>query len=216
MSSDLGELKRRVEALRSRVSYEEGQKSAVEGMLKDATEKAEAAELTAKTFDEASALLSKYADSRQEKVRNLVEGLITKGLTEVFEEPLHFHVRTKDVGRRTDTYFTLSSMMGDEEIETDILSARGGGVAAVTGFLLRVVFILLHKAPRVLFLDESFAQVSENYEPRLAEFIDSLCTEYGVRIVLVTHSQNPVWQDYADSVYTSKMVNGETKLETTK
>ena len=216
MNEKLVSLESRIKALRDRVRYEEGQKAAVEQQKTDAEAKSVEAEEAAKIFEEACSVLSKYADAKQDKVRTLVEGLISKGLTEVFEEPMMFHVRTKVDGKRTDTYFTLSSMMGEEEIETDILSARGGGVAAVTGFLLRVVFILLHKAPRVLFLDESFAQVSENYEPRLAEFIDTLCTEYGVRIVLVTHSQNPVWADYADSVYTSKMVDGETKLEKTK
>ena len=112
-----------------------------------------------------------------------------------------------------ETFFTISSPTKDGgEIETDILSARGGGVASVVGFLLRVIFIMLHKAPRILFLDETFAQVSENFEPRLAEFIDTLCDEYGVRIVLVTHSQNPVWEDIADTVYTSSMTDGITKL----
>jgi hypothetical protein len=216
LNPKLSDLQTKVKALRSRVAYEEGQKATVEQQQVEAENRAAEAEQAVKNLEEACVVLSKYADAKQDKVRNLVEGLISKGLTEVFEEPMTFHVRTKAVGKRTDTYFTLSSFMGEDEIETDILSARGGGVAAVTGFLLRVVFILLHKAPRVLFLDEYFAQVSENYEPRLAEFIDTLCTEYGVRIVLVTHSQNPVWSDYADSVYTSKMVDGETLLEKTK
>ena len=216
MNGKLASLEKRVKAFQAKVSYDAGRKEAVEQQQAEAKTKAAEAEEAAKVFEEACSVLSKYADAKQDKVRTLVEGLISKGLTEVFEEPMTFHVRTKAVGKRTDTYFTLSSFMGDEEIETDIMSARGGGVAAVTGFLLRVVFILLHKAPRVLFLDESFAQVSENYEPRLAEFIDTLCTEYGVRIILVTHSQNPVWADYADTVYTSKMVDGETKLEKTK
>lgn len=210
MSPD--ELAQRVEALGLRVARERGQFDAIEAQAALAQAQATEQENLVTALEEACTVLSKYADARQEQVRNLIETMVTQGLSEVFEETLTFRVRTKTVGRRTDTYFTLTSMMGGEEVETDILSARGGGVASVTGFLLRVIFIMLNNAPRILFLDEAFAQVSENYEPRLAEFIDTLCTDYGLRIVLVTHSQNPVWSEVADAVYTSSMTDGVTHL----
>ena len=208
----IDELSQRVDALGRQLAHEQGSRDAVEAQARLAEAQAVEQEGLVKALEEACSVLSKYADARQEQVRTLIETMVSQGLSEVFEESLSFHVRTKSVGRRTDTYFTLTSMMGDEEVETDILSARGGGVASVTGFLLRVIFIMLNNAPRVLFLDEAFAQVSENYEPRLAEFIDTLCTDYGLRIVLVTHSQNPVWSEVADAVYTSTMVDGVTHL----
>ena len=210
--SSVTELSARIALFRDSVSAEKGEVSAIIAAAKNASAKAQEAESLSASLEEACVVLGKYADSRQEAVRTLIETMVSQGLSEVFEEALHFHVRTKAVGRRTDTFFTLSSMMGEEEVETDILSARGGGVAAVTGFLLRVIFILLHKAPRILFLDEAFAQVSENYEPRLAEFLDTLCTDYGLRVVLVTHSQNPVWSEVADAVYLSSMKDGVTTL----
>ena len=209
---EMTDLNSRIAKFRDSVMSEKGEVDALVSHAKASAAKAAEAAATVAALEEACAVLSRYADSRQETVRAMIETMVSQGLSEVFEEDLRFHVRTKSVGRRTDTFFTLSSMMGDEEVETDILSARGGGVAAVTGFLLRVIFVLLHKAPRILFLDEAFAQVSENYEPRLAEFIDTLCTDYGLRVVLVTHSQNPVWSEVADAVYTSSMKDGVTKL----
>lgn len=212
MTERIAELNTKIATLRNSVIREKAQVDTLIETAKAAAAKVQEQEALVKSLEEACAVLSRYADTRQESVRNLIETMVSQGLTEVFEEDLHFHVRTKSVGRRTDTFFTLSSKMGEEEVETDILSARGGGVAAVTGFLLRVIFILLHKAPRILFLDEAFAQVSENYEPRLAEFLDTLCTDYGLRVVLVTHSQNPVWSEVADAVYTSSMKDGVTTL----
>lgn len=212
----MDELHARLERVKISLAGLQGQAQMLAKQGAQALAEAQEHEALAKSLEEACVVISKYSDLRQGQIRDLIEGMITKGLTEVFEEPLQFHVRTKTVGQRTDTYFTLSSMMGTTEVETDIMSARGGGVAAVTGFLLRVVLAILHKAPRIFFLDESFAQVSENYEPQLAEFIDTLCAEYGVRIVLVTHSTNPVWVDVADAVYRSSMVKGETVLEKVK
>jgi DNA repair exonuclease SbcCD ATPase subunit len=52
---------------------------------------------------------------------------------------------------------------------------------------------------RVLFLDESFAQLSEEYEPRLAEFLRELVDKTDLQIIMVTHSH--AFSDIADQVY---------------
>lgn len=172
---------------------------------------ANAAGVESAQYDQACALLSKYADARQEEVRERLEGLVTRGLQAVFEEDLTFHILTKQVGKRVDTEFVLRSTHDGQMIETGIMDARGGGVAAVTGFLLQVILLILHGAPRVLFLDESFAQVSAEYEPRLASFMDELATDLQLQIVMVTHSTG--FEDVSDVVYRTSAPKGVTKLE---
>lgn len=173
--------------------------------------RAKAAGDEAAMYEQACALLSRYADARQEEVHERLEGLVTRGLQAVFEEDLTFHIKTKTVGKRVDTEFVLRSTHDGQMIETGIMDARGGGVAAVTGFLLQVILLILHGAPRVLFLDESFAQVSADYEPRLAAFMDELATDLQLQIVMVTHSTG--FEDVSDAVYRTSAPNGVTKVE---
>lgn len=172
---------------------------------------ANAAKVEAEEYEKACAVLSQYADARQASIQSALEGLVTRGLQAVFDEDLTFHVKTKTVGKRVDTEFVVRSMHDGQEIETAIMDSRGGGVAAITGFLLQVILLILHNAPRVLFLDETFAQVSAEFEPRLAAFMDELASDLGLQIVMVTHSSG--FEDVSDAVYRTSMTNGITTIE---
>ena len=85
-------------------------------------------------------------------------------------------------------------------------------MAAVAGFLIQAVLVLLTPNLRpVLFLDEAFAQVSADYEERLAEFISELVHKSPLQVLLVTHS--PAYTQSADRMYRFSQVNGVTGAE---
>lgn len=154
-----------------------------------------------------SGTLSNLSEKLQDSVQELVEAIVSRGLQTIFQEEMSIRLTNKMVGRRPETDITLIS--GD--LETSILNARGGGVAAVTGFLLRVVMLLL--APntrRVMFLDEAFAQVSVEYEERLAQFISELCENAKLQIILVTHSTT--YFDSADRAFSVSQKGGKTSV----
>lgn len=163
-------------------------------------------------LDEAIAVLSSYADSREAELNAKIEALVTEGLRTVFGDDLSFHIETKVKGKTTTSEFLIRSRVGDEVVETDILSARGGGVAAVAGFLLRLILLLLRDdAEPVLFLDETFAQLSAEYEPALAEFMRELVDRTPAQLIMVTHST--AYDDVADTAYRFRLEDGETKVE---
>ena len=200
-----------VSSLRDSVLSLEAQKKAALTAAKTYESEYKDAFSEAQVMAEAAAILAQYADHRQAQVRERLEGLVTAGLQQVFEEDLEFHIRTKTVGnQRVDTYMTLTSTHDGTQIETSIMDARGGGVAAVAGFLLRVVSILLLGAPKFLVLDESFAQVSADYEARLSEFLSELVESTGFQILMVTHSS--AYEDNSDAVYRTSQKNGKTIL----
>lgn len=170
---------------------------------------------TQESCDEAAAVLNSYADSRQAEVQTKVETLVTEGLRAVFGEDLSFHAVTSTRGKLAATDFVIRSMADGHVVETPIMEARGGGVAAVAGFLLRLILLMLRKdARQVLFLDEAFAQVSSEYEPRLAEFIRELVDKTSVQIILVTHSS--AYEDAADAVYRFTLKDGTSVITTEK
>jgi DNA repair exonuclease SbcCD ATPase subunit len=145
-------------------------------------------------------VLTSTGEERQETAQRQVEGLVTRALQVIFDENLSFHLVPSVKANRAEIEFVLRSRYGDTEVDTPVLEARGGGMAAVVGFVLRLVVLLLTPgARRVLFLDESFGMVSAEYEPRLAEFLREVADKAGVQIVLITHSR--AYDDLADASY---------------
>jgi ABC-type cobalamin/Fe3+-siderophores transport system ATPase subunit len=160
--------------------------------------------------EEAVAFLNSFADERQTAVQKKIETLVTHGVQTIFGDDMTFHVISEQKANRTEVTFSLRSMMGDETVETPILDARGGGVAAVVGFLLRLIVTMLRDERPLLVMDETFAQLSADYEPRLAEFIRELVDQTGVQILMVTHSE--VYSEHADKVYRFGQKKGETTV----
>jgi hypothetical protein len=162
---------------------------------------AAAATSNAELYELANAVLTSVADEEQARVVLALEQLVTRGLQVVFDDSLSFHVVTSVRSSRAEVDFVVRTTLPDADpIDTPVIDARGGGLAAVVGFMMRVVVVLLTPGARRLFvLDESFGNVSAEYEGRLAEFIRQLCERAGVQVILVTHSD--AYSDFADRHY---------------
>lgn len=187
-----------------------GEARALAAQGQRAQEEAASLEETMVACEEAVAFLNSFADERQDKVQRRIEELVTHGVQTIFGDDMTFHVISEQKASRTEVSFSLRSKMDDQVVETPILEARGGGVAAVIGFLLRLVITLLRDDRPLLALDETFAQLSADYEPRLAEFIRELVDQTGVQIVMITHSE--AFSEHADKVYRFGQKDGKTTV----
>jgi len=136
-----------------------------------------------------SALFTSIGEQAQQAAQQQVQEFVTRGLQVVFAENLSFHMVPSVKRGQVELQFVLRSTYGETVLETAVMEARGGGMAAVVGFILRLVVLLLTPgARRFLALDETFAMVSESYVPRLAEFLQEVTQKAGMQILLVTHS----------------------------
>lgn len=145
-------------------------------------------------------IITQYAQTSQETFLRQVEDVVTRGLVAIFEEPMSFRLEQVVSGKRLEVRFFLTTEHKGESLETGIMDARGGGVGAVIGFLLRVsILLLIPQSRHILVLDETFAQLSTDYLPNLSEFIRQLVDKTGVQIVMVTHQ--PALAESADCVY---------------
>ena len=141
-------------------------------------------------LERAQMVLSSIGETEQDRVRIVVESLVTRGLQAVFDPSLSFHLETTVSGKTVSTGFLVRSTFPDgTSVTTPVVEARGGGLAATVGFLLRLVMLLLspESERRLLVLDETFAFVSKEYVGRVAEFLKEICQQTGLQIVLVTH-----------------------------
>lgn len=167
-------------------------------------------------YDRAAAVLTSIGEQRQATAQTQIETLVTQALRTIFGQELSFHLTPVVRGKRPEIDFVVRSTLNDGTIvDTDVMEARGGGLAATVGFLLRLVVLLLSadKQDTVLFLDETFAHLSRDYEPRMAEFLHELVERTGVQIVMVTHSD--AYTDHADTRYHFKLAGGVTQITPT-
>lgn len=93
------------------------------------------------------------------------------------------------------------------EIKTDIKD-NGFGVKTIIGFILQVYFIMYHKLSPILFADEAFSALSQQYIPYLRSLLISLKEQYGFIFVLVSHDNRLI--DISDNTYLVQ--DGEVKL----
>ncbi len=164
-------------------------------------------------LDRVTVLLNSLGEDRQLKAQQTIEELVTRGLQTIFDETLSFHIVQGVRGKAASVEFLVRTTLAGSVIETPVMEARGGGLAATIGFLLRLVVMLLSKGTKsenILVLDETFAHVSQEYLGPLGEFLREVVDKTGVQIVMVTHQNEFV--EYADKVYRFSMADGETQV----
>ncbi len=210
----LADLARRLHTARRSLDRQVGEATALHRTITALS--ADIAELgtTVDDYARAVAVLTRIGEDRQADAQAKIEALVTQGLHSIFSEDLSFHLIPTVRGNRPEVDFVIRSSLDGTTVDTAVMDARGGGMAATVGFLLRLVVLLLSRDRQdtVLFLDETFAHVSAEYEPRLAEFLRWLVDKTGVQIVLVTHSD--AFNDLADRRIRLKLVAGVTRTVT--
>lgn len=202
--SELSDLATKVRNARRKLDRQSGEARAVGLAGQRAQEELRQYRNEVNTFDRAAAVLTSIGEKRQESVQYQIETLVTKGLQSIFSDDLSFHVVSSitSKGKVPVVDFIVRTTLSDgKTIDTPVMDARGGGLAVVVGFLLRLVVLLLSKDKyaQVLFLDETFAMVSKEYLPKVASFLRELVDKTDLQLIVVTHSEELT--ENADLVY---------------
>lgn len=167
--------------------------------------------------ERAALLLTTLGEERQAQAQQQIEHLVTKALQTIFSRDLSFHLQPGVRNKTPVVDFIVSSTLDDGTVvDTDVMDARGGGLAATVGFLLRLVVLLLSARPgnTLMVLDETFAHLSAEFEPRVAEFLRELVDRTNIQIVMVTHSD--AFTDLADIQHRFTLIDGVTQVQTAR
>jgi hypothetical protein len=152
----------------------------------------------AEVYARVAALFTTVGEQAQETARGQFEALATHALQVIFGERLSFHLVAGETGGQATLEPVIRSEHDGTVIETGALGARGGGMVAVTGFIMQLVMVLLTPGVRkVLFLDETFAHVPVANREAVARFLREIADRAKVQIVMVTH--DPVYAEFADA-----------------
>lgn len=175
--------------------------------------------LDSSVLEEVVRLFQKFSEREHRTVQDKFEMLISYALSIIFEGQFKSFKLINSIERNQFTVKpVLTFTYEDKEITTDIMSSHGGGVSNIVGFLLKLLVLVFQskKYRPVLFLDESFANLSAEYVPLIAKVINKLVTELGkdLQIILVTHQKEFI--DYADRVYRFSKPKYKTVIEKVK
>jgi hypothetical protein len=213
VTADLATLTAAVAQRRSALDVEAGQALALAKRGQAAEAERDRLKALLETYEKTCALLTIIGEQEQDIARAQVEGLVTRALQVVFGEELSFKLKPGTRANQAVLDMLLVSEYGSGTLETPVLDARGVGMAAVVGFALRLVIMLLTpetEVRRLLVLDETFAHVSASYESRVAEFLREVADKAGVQVFLVTHSS--AYGEKADSRYRLSQAGGFTEV----
>ena len=175
-----------------------GARRALQQQAQGAAEQATGFRTEAEQLEHVVALLAALQDAWRERFEEAIGRVVSRGLTEVFGEPIELVV---EIGQSADLPTARFAVRDGRGLETDVMDARGGGLVNVASFLLRVLLLLSARPAlaRLLILDESFVNVSAEFTGPLVALLRRIVDDGGFQVLLVTH--RPELADAADVAY---------------
>jgi len=144
-------------------------------------------------------ILRQIIDKMSQEHINRVTDLISYALRIVFHNrDYRFQIDLEDKRNTKYAEMYLIERRSGESFKVPVDSV-GGGIRTIVGFTLQVFYIDYFNLNPVLFVDEAFSQISDDYIDGLKHFIDQLAEKRDFKIVLVTH--DPRFISRADEVY---------------
>lgn len=136
---------------------------------------------------ESREILQTIAKEVQQQAHTRLARVVTRCLQLVFnQEAYEFHIEFEKKRGRTEARLQL---LRDGMQLDDPINESGGGVIDVAAFALRLSCLMM-KQPRlrrILFLDEPFKFLSEEYRPGIRNMLLELSEEMNVQFIIITH-----------------------------
>lgn len=92
----------------------------------------------------------------------------------------------------------------DKGIQMSVKNGVGRGIRTVLSFIIQSYY-LLSLGSKYMFIDEGYSYISEAYVGKFFEFVNLLCEEKGLSLVMISHDER--FSGYAD--YSYGVINGK-------
>jgi DNA repair exonuclease SbcCD ATPase subunit len=213
MISDVSLLHRRLVAAQQAYSRQAGQLEELEATRERLQRHINSTSTDIQAYGKVGAALQSVAASFHDRLISSIETLVTQGLQSVVGNDISFRITSTVRNRQVTLDFYLVT---DDGIELDPLDARGGGIAALTGLIMRIVVLRLlsSRTRQILVLDEPLAHLSAEYVPAAAQMLVSLANRLDVQVIMVSHQQ--AFAEVGDVVYEVTQTNGTAEVKRLK
>jgi len=129
------------------------------------------------------------------EIVDMFESTVSSGLQELFNDEYAFHMDMDRSGTNTTCEFQV--ITDKCKRFCNIRMTQGKSVQEVIAALMRIVICSLDKQiMNIVFLDEPFSGLQVYRKEKAALFLNKICKEFGLQLVVVT--QSPEMGDYAD------------------
>lgn len=144
--------------------------------------------------DSAIQTLKEIVDRMSSEHIERVVNLLTYALQTVFfDKEYSVELLMGDKRNAKTAEFFLVERRDNTVVRTEFEDGIGGGIQVVVGFVLQVFYIEYFGLSPIMFLDESFSQLSDVYIPYLKEFLNQLAEKMGFIFVLVSHDSRLIY-----------------------
>ncbi len=172
-------------------------------LISDETVKRLSAEVI--TLGEVKKLLIQLKNSKMFDKKDFILTTINTALSDVFTDQevkidLVASNTNQEASKLNIKYDIVLYQKGLEIARNEkLLLSNGGGVISFISILFKILVGYIYSRNKLFIFDESLAQVSEIYRPRLAQFIQKFCSVHGFDIIIITQTSDIA--EYADLVY---------------
>lgn len=130
-----------------------------------------------------------------------LESLLTYGLNTIFADREYtISIDVKERGDiKTAEIWIVETLENGMQRKCKLKDSIGGGVQVIVSLIMRVYFILVLGLRRIVFMDETFTEVADEYLPGLFEFIRNTIDELDFNFLLITHDNR--FSEYVDRHY---------------
>lgn len=144
--------------------------------------------------DSAIQTLKEIVDRMSSEHIERVVNLLTYALQTVFfDKEYSVELLMGDKRNAKTAEFYLVENRDKQVVRTEFEDGIGGGIQVVVGFVLQVFYIEYFGLSPIMFLDESFSQLSDVYIPYLKELLNQLADRLGFIFVLVSHDSRLIY-----------------------
>jgi len=171
---------------------------------KNILKKIEVIQCSLEGLDKAREIMNSVGILVQDKVRAVIEDLVSQALQCVFGDEYSFKIRNEIVRDKPETSFSL--VISGREFS--LKEEQGGGVLDVISFILRVVMWSLERPKRrnTIVLDEPGKFISKDLLQLFGVMISEVSSLLNVQFIMITHEKDLI--EIADTSYLVTQTDG--------
>ena len=157
------------------------------------------------TLGEVKKLLIKLKNSKMFEKKDFILNTINTALNDVFVDQMVkidlVASNTNQEASKLNIKYDIVLFQNGREISRNekMVDQNGGGIISFISILFKILVGFIYSRNKFYVFDESLAEVSELYMPRMGQFLQKFCKVHGFTIIIITHTQ--AIADYSDLTY---------------
>lgn len=157
-------------------------------------------------------LFKQLGGESEEQVLRKIQAFVSYGLSLVFGADYSFIAELSTEGKdlKVETYVKTN------DLQSDVVNAKGGGVAEVVSILLQLFFVFVSKGTlsQFIVLDASLIHLSEKYWKNMSRLLQEISNKLNLQVLLLAHAGD--YGEYADVLYEFSQKGGQTQIRKVK